>query len=72
MPQASLNGDAVKPKRKAKDTRPCDRCVHESARLFRVKTGGRDWCLVCRTCYDAVSAEPGYTYGGTWTGRKRN
>lgn len=52
-------------------TRQCEVCKAESDRLFRVRSVERDWQLICRACYDTISNEPGFTYGGTWTNRKR-
>ncbi|MEL6497942.1 MAG: hypothetical protein AAF937_04535 [Planctomycetota bacterium] len=49
----------------------CESCGGAATRLHRIKTATRDWTLVCETCWPAIRDEPGYTYGGTWTTRKR-
>jgi predicted SprT family Zn-dependent metalloprotease len=61
----------VPPSKRSKAAKDCNVCQQASARLYRVKTDARDWTLVCDSCWSAIKDEPGYTYGGTWTTRKR-
>ena len=61
----------MQPAKQTKSEKPCELCGSTSTRLYRVKTATRGWTLVCDTCWPAVKIEPGYTYGGTWTNRKR-
>jgi hypothetical protein len=60
----------MQPKRKTSPTRACERCGGDAPRLFRVRSAQRAWHLVCRACYDRAVGEPGFSYGGTWTGRR--
>ena len=61
----------VKADKRTKAKKSCEVCGSESTRLYRVKIDARDWTLVCDACWPAIRDEPGYTYGGTWTTRKR-
>ncbi|MEO1717615.1 MAG: hypothetical protein AAFR76_10930 [Planctomycetota bacterium] len=61
----------MKPAGRTKAKKPCEACGGESTRLYRVKSATRDWTLVCDACWPNIRDEPGYTYGGTWTTRKR-
>lgn len=66
-------GVRVERKTKSKSTRACDVCGAEVRRAYRVRTEeGGVWRFVCDGCFDSVKAgAAAYTYGGTWTDRKR-
>ena len=63
----------MKRKTKSKSTRPCQACGQEVTRAYRVRTEREgDWVFVCDACFEGVKANAAeYTYGGTWTDRKR-
>jgi hypothetical protein len=49
----------------------CCLCHKVESILFRVQFGkSRGWIFVCRDCWDMVSKDTDYRYGGTWKAEK--
>ncbi|MEM7755939.1 MAG: hypothetical protein AAF297_09925 [Planctomycetota bacterium] len=61
-------------KTKSKRTRGCSECGAEVSRAYRVRTEvGGAWRFVCDGCFERVKAGAAvYSYGGTWTNRRRS
>lgn len=49
----------------------CCLCHELGSVLFRVQYGqSQEWIFVCRNCWNTVSNDPDYRYGGTWKAKK--
>ncbi|MEM6431400.1 MAG: hypothetical protein AAF708_19335 [Deinococcota bacterium] len=61
----------TKPKRIR--SKSCDICGQSKDVLYRVQYGAiQTWQFVCRSCWEQVSQQSDYRYGGTWKAHKRH
>ncbi|MDE0598953.1 MAG: hypothetical protein OSB51_07220 [Dokdonia donghaensis] len=52
-------------------TKQCHTCNTETEVAFRVRLHSKkQWVFICEDCCNLHKDSPGYTYGGTWKGKR--
>ena len=53
-------------------TKDCDRCQAIADTMYRIQVDKSGcWQFVCHDCWNLLSHQPNYLYGGTWKAHKR-